>query len=294
MCLVHVVQEKQFQAIKTKFDFYYKDQINSQNGFWFKSILRFLFIEAWIIHNNYDVGDFIHLEADCISLIDKDLYAFVRNNYDKISVPVNILGNCIPSVVYFPSGNHAIELSEYIKARINEAIDLPEFYCNDIAMLNEFKYMNKISSLPSLPENSINSNGEMIIFDPAYIGEYLFGKDVRHNKFILKSGSITIQEYVPILERMIFNLNKSKKDLLRINLEYENRQYMIANIHNFSKRYDLFSETVRIKQFEKIINEINTKGFIKKIAISQFIYFLIDKFEYNTREILNRYFNKIK
>jgi hypothetical protein len=42
MCLVHVVQEKQFQAIKTKFDFYYKDQINSQNGFWFKIANNFI------------------------------------------------------------------------------------------------------------------------------------------------------------------------------------------------------------------------------------------------------------
>jgi hypothetical protein len=289
LCSVHVVEEKQFQEIQKRLNLRYQDQVNSQNGFWFKSILRFFFIESWIIENNKDVEDFIHLESDCISFIDQDIYASIRNNYDKISVPVDIVGECIPSVVYFPSGNHAIDFSKYIKSRIEKAINLPKFYCSDIAMLNEFKEKDKIVSLPSLPEKAISSNGRLIIFDPKYIGEYLLGKDTRHNKFILTSGSIPISRYRSVLEGFKFNLFESTKYTISINLEHENRQYTVANLHNFSKRYDLFRESVEIKQFKKIIIGINTGQYTKKVAISHLIYFLIDKTEYNIRKVLNNH-----
>jgi hypothetical protein len=169
-------------------------------------------------------------------------------------------------------------------------MNLPEFYCSDIAMLNEFKEKDKIASLPSLPEKAISSNGRLIIFDPKYIGEYLLGRDTRHNKFILTSGSIPISRYRSVLEGFKFNLFESTKYSIFINLEHENRQYTVANLHNFSKRYDLFRESVEIKQFKKIIIGINTGQYTKKVAIFHFIYFLIDKFEYNIRKTLNKYF----
>ena len=70
-------------------------------------------------------------------------------------------------------------------------------------MLNEYNVEGKISALPSFPGFGITEAGERIVFDPRFLGEYLFGRDTRHNKFILRSGYMPVTKYSAILKRMI-------------------------------------------------------------------------------------------
>jgi hypothetical protein len=282
ICKVHRINEKLFLEYQNVLRNSYPDQNFAQNGFWFKSIERFLMIDEWIRNTEQKLTDFIHLEADCISFVDKEVYMHLRQKYTKLSVPVDLDGNCIPSIIYYPDTQQAIEFSKYVKSRITGKVRLPDFYCNDITMLNEFKSLDKISHLPSIPsDNSVNSPG--IIFDPAYLGEYIFGKDIRHNNFIQKSGYIPNSKYKLILKESIFLTKSKPKNTLNIMVIRNGKEIQIANLHNYSKRYDLFNKSNSFKNLKEALSIDEKTIPVKRFKFLVFCYFVFDKIEYNIR-----------
>jgi hypothetical protein len=283
ICQIKRVNLSRFEDLKKILDEKYSSQKHSQNGFWFKSILRFFLIEEWLKESKLGIKNFIHLESDCIPLITGEIYNFVEQNFRKIAVPIDTEGDCIPSVVYFPGVNQVFEFTDYIRKRIVDGNNLDKFYCNDITMLNEYKAKGKISALPSLPGLGMTESGKRIVFDPKSLGEYLFGKDTRHNKFILRSGYISTNKYYKILKKMDFNLTFLDKEPVSIGFLYEGHQYTMANIHNFSKRYDLFKRFIQVDKLEEIFRDVNTMRFRHNFMINHLLYFIVDKVEYFIR-----------
>ena len=282
-CQIKRVSLSRFKEIKKILDEKYSTQKHSQNGFWFKSLLRFFLIEEWLKDSELDIKNFIHLESDCLPLITREIYNYIEKNFCKVAVPIDIEGNCIPSVVYFPEVNQVFEFTDYIRNRIVDGKNLDDFYCNDITMLNEYNVEGKISALPSFPGFGITEAGERIVFDPRFLGEYLFGRDTRHNKFILRSGYMPVTKYSAILKRMKFNFTILDKKSISIGLVYEGNQYTMANLHNYSKRYDLFNKFIQVNKFEVIFRELVSNRYKKHFMVNHFLYFVVDKVEYFIR-----------
>lgn len=282
ICQIYVVEEKIFLDYQRILNETYHDQIHSQNGFWFKSIERFLYISEWIATSSIKIDNFIHLESDCLSFINQEIYSLLSEKFDKIAVPVDIEGNCIPSVVFFPNSQTAMDFSDHIKKRILSKANLPTFYCNDIHMLNEFRLLNKVVPLPSLPLE-INDDSTKVVFDSKHIGEYLFGKDIRHNNFVQKSGYIAIERDTQKLVKMKFYLKGETQKQVNIRVLNEGLDLQLANLHNFSKRHDLFDTRSSFKKLQKTINNVNKRSFHGTLRLNHFFYFLFDKAEYNFR-----------
>jgi hypothetical protein len=198
------------------------------------------------------------------------------------------MANCIPSIIYFPKAQLALDFSTYIKKRIKSKKELPEFYCNDISMLNEYRAQNKILDLPTLP-NEASKSLSNVIFDPKFIGEYLFGKDIRHNGFIQQSGYVSITSYNQHLRDSKYIINSDLDKYVSISMLKNGSNYQIANLHNFSKRYDLFNKAKGFKNFKKSIDRINRGNHIPLFKFNHLLYFFYDKIEYNLRVKRNKF-----
>jgi hypothetical protein len=225
---------EKYDIYKAMLDEFYPKQVN--NRFWYYSVLRLLLIEDWA---KTVAGPFIHLESDCLFLLTETQSRILFENSKNVCAPFDRDGRCVPSIIYFPNKIEAINLFSFIRKILDTNFEnWPNFYLSDQELLTLAFNEGLIDALPSEPANrSINFKiGEnFVLFDPAYIGQYLFGKDPRHNYFIRKGGMINLAGDSRFVTNSTWSIDYNSQFIHNLKITESNQSFIIANLHNYAK-----------------------------------------------------------
>lgn len=216
------------------------------NVFWFSSAIRLLLVEEWASSRLLNDEPFIHLESDCLYFLDEIQTTRIFKNKTKIYAPFDRDGRCVPSIIYFPNSSNANKLANFVKHEFtNPSEDWPEFYYSDQEQLSQASKLNLIAKLPTEPsERTLDFylDDYYVVFDPAYLGQYVFGKDPRHNRFIRKSGMVNSAGDTSFSHSLSWAVDYATDTNRNITISYLNSSYLIANLHNYAKRLNLESD----------------------------------------------------
>lgn len=240
-------------TIKTK---YFEDSLRNsdysfRDGFWLKTKLRFLYLIEFILDNN--INSFFHAELDniCFNLDSEEMFNFKQES-KGLFIP-KLDHRACGSLIYGNSRESMISLKKAIEENLYSSI-------NDMEILGSLlETSNKFHELPTI-ERCNNTN---ILFDPAPIGQYLFGIDPRNSKKPIFNMFINVTSKIDF-SKLEFELN-FEKGICKIRLDQE--VYNLKNIHVHSKAFKKI-----IANHKKIINRINLHK--KSFITHKFLYFL--------------------
>ena len=117
----------------------------------------------------------------------------------------------------------------------------------------------------------------------------MFGKDIRHNRFIQQSGYVSNTSYIQHLWDSKYYVNLDSSCQVNISMLQNGNLYQIANLHNYSKRYDLFNKREGLKNFTNTIECVNKDNHPPFLKFNHLLYFIYDRIEYNLRVKWNKF-----
>ncbi len=143
-----------------------KDIANFRNNFWEYSILRFLYIEAFM--NQYSRFNVLHLENDVMLYCDASI---IIQDYNKnlLHLVKDAPNRVIASIMYIPNVNVLNPLIEHIRNQLKLG------FKNDMELLGNFE--ESVCFFNIFPD-AYHTN---FIFDGAAIGQFLGGIDPRNS-----------------------------------------------------------------------------------------------------------------
>ena len=242
--------------------FYNNNKNKWWDGFWNKTIERFLILEAFMV--KFDLDKVIHMELDNIGF---DLSRTFGNSYfdnKGMFYPTYINETSAASILYVNGIEHLRSFISFISKNKNTD-DMTLLYLYRLTHSDEFKY--------DLPVRIADDKAfEIGIFDLISLGHYFFGGDKRILYRINSNLSLTNQV---ILE---FKRSGGRFELINNELFFlfEEKRIKINNLHVHSK---IFRKLKKQIFFNKVILSVNSNH---KIIM-----------EYNFYHIIKNYFIKV-
>ena len=166
--------DNSFQLYQNTLEQRYAGISQFRDGFWVSTTSRFFYLQA--LMNVFQLNNCFHIENDIMMYESfEQLYRTVLSEneanpvVDKIWMVQDAHNRVVPSVVFFPNGKCAEQLTQFIAKSLSNASG----FINDMDILAQYPDKLPLRVLPDFSKFSI-------VFDGAAIGQYLGGIDNRN------------------------------------------------------------------------------------------------------------------
>jgi len=243
-----VIDIKEFYIRDSFFMTYMSNVRRFRNGFWTKTLERFMILEQYV--NLEDIGEFFHGELDNLFFGLQDVVSII-NESKKTGIFLPRLDNnhLIASLVYC---NDRQELTKFITH-----LNRNDNNKNEMELLSNWQKnsLSNVHIIKSLPFNSdqfeinlIDSKSHKsrkILFDGARYGQWLFGEDPRNRIGIVKNLDENL-----IKDQLWIKDSKFRFEKPNLIMQYNNNDFYLANIHIHSK---IIRDLLKKNKFDKIL-----------------------------------------
>jgi hypothetical protein len=234
-------------------------EIRTRDGFWLKSVIRLIALFEFSSLN--PELSITHLESD----------SFLTSTYEQVVewfshldhnmyLPVNSVDEVVPSLMYLNNGHESNKYLEYINEIFLSNLKIDEFFLSDqkilALLLNRF---DEISPFPNFESTHF--------VDPAFLGQFIFGLDPRHNNFILKSGYVRDNSDIEFLRDVVFQTNNLQNPLNTSIVINDSKTLKIINLHNHAK-FNNINQSKFITDWPIFLANINKRKFPTKISLA--------------------------
>lgn len=243
---------------------HYPDKLYDRSNFWLKSVKRiFALLEFASSNPNLSI---IHLESDSfLAILDDEAASFFNSLKQNIYVPIDTQNRVIPSIVYLTNNIDADKYLQNLYSFFAKNKKVVKFFLNDQELFS--KLMLDYPEIVPFP-----SNHPDYLPDPAFIGQYLFGLDPRHSKFILRSGYVRNEIDIRYLEHSIFSTDLNGGPFNLFIEDHAGLRKRVLNIHNHSKER-ISKIAPNLTSWSNYLISINNKVFVSRVSINSMILF---------------------
>lgn len=233
-----------------------------RDGFWVRTLERFLVLRCFVIDKN--INNFFHAELDNIVFNISDLSKKLDHCGKGFFCPRDSFDRGIASLVYINEQSSLDSFSDI-------CLDKVGGHFNDMTFLgSKLKISDNFFSLPT--ENIYGSEDDEIwnfidpviiggIFDAASLGQYIFGIDKKNSFFPAFNGFVN-ENSGKYLKDLNFYINLSGK-YCEIKIPHVRERVNLYNLHVHSKIFNLINDNDKLTA---LLDKIN-KG--KKILIKR-------------------------
>lgn len=219
---------------------------NFRNGFWFKTIERFFYLEEYVSKHNNSV---FYLESDVLLLPNFPFSKFQLMK-KEIAYPLVSQARGIASCMYVKDSVGIINFCNFIKSSV--IIDNSN---TDMTLLGNYqiKYPERVYILPTSIESDSFFEG---IFDGASIGIYLEGTDplnyfgISKLKRIYNDHDFKPDKYKYHSEKGLINLIDSKRFIPIYNLHVHSKRKKVFKSNNKKVQIIFFKKQYRKRRFK--------------------------------------------
>lgn len=212
-----------------------REQISG--SYWVYTLERIFALE--ILNNFYpSETPILHIESDCYSLIDSQIYDELLFRCNRVAVPRYSDTQGIASVLFAPTISSLMNaLSEF-----EVILDNSKIWLGDMTLLGIGLNSGLLNELPTRLadgwDSAIADNVDMqqkIIFDGLAIGQYLLGRDPFHTGGYAVAGHIN-EYFLDQIEEWSWSIaTTTRKQKSCLFADNDKKRYRIANIHVHSK-----------------------------------------------------------
>jgi hypothetical protein len=215
----------------------FPEREQTAGSYWIYTLERLFILE--ILSRFYPLETpILHVESDCYSLIDGQVYGELLARCSKVAVPrySNTLG--ISSVLFAPTLNLLMStLGEF-----NKIIDNSKIWLGDMNLLGIGLNSDLLHELPTQLSDGWDlafagsaDNQQKIIFDGLAIGQYLLGQDPYHTGGYAVAGHVN-ECFMDPIDKWFWSIAPTQADKQAcLFAEYKETKYRVANIHVHSK-----------------------------------------------------------
>jgi hypothetical protein len=243
-------------------------EIRTRDGFWLKSVIRLIALFEFSSLN--PELSITHLESDTfLTSTYEEVVEWFSHLDHNMYLPVNSIDEVVPSLIYLNNGYESNKYLEYINEIFLSNLKIDEFFLNDqkilALLLNRFDH---ISPFPNFESS--------YFVDPAFLGQYIFGLDPRHNNFILKNGYVRDKSDIELLRDVVFQTNDLENPLNTSIVINASRTLKIINLHNHAK-FNNLNQSTFFTDWPTYLTNINKRKFITKISLVSLVSVLKSK-----------------
>ena len=206
-------------------------------SYWIYTLERLFVLE--ILNRFYPLETpILHVESDCYSLIDEQVYRELLSRCSKVAVPRYSKTLGISSVLFAP----ALSLLLSTLGEFKKIIDNSKIWLGDMNLLGIGLNSGLLNELPTrladgwdlaLADNA--NHHQKIIFDGLAIGQYLLGQDPYHTGGFAVAGHVN-ECFMDHIDKWSWSISSAKRDQRPYLFANDNKMsYRIANIHVHSK-----------------------------------------------------------
>ena len=215
----------------------FPEREQTAGSYWIYTLERLFVLE--ILNRFYPLETpILHVESDCYSLIDEQVYRELLSRCSKVAVPRYSKTLGISSVLFAPT----LSLLLSTLGEFKKIIDNSKIWLGDMNLLGIGLNSGLLNELPTrladgwdLAFAGSANNQQKIIFDGLAIGQYLLGQDPYHTDGYAIAGHIN-EYFGDQIDMWNWSISSTHPDqrpyLFAINDEVA---YRIANIHVHSK-----------------------------------------------------------
>ena len=206
-------------------------------SYWIYTLERLFSLE--ILGRHYPLeSPMVHIESDCYSFIDDQIYHELLKHCTKVAVPRYSSTEGIASVLFSPTLN-------VLNSTLNELgkiVDNSKTWLGDMNLLGIGLNTGLLNELPTrladgweLPISRNENSPLKLIFDGLAIGQYLLGQDPYHSNGYAIPGHVN--EYFPDeISKWKWGISSTAPNRkLFLFVENDKTEYRIANVHVHSK-----------------------------------------------------------
>lgn len=223
-----------------------KHSRNFRNGFWFKTIERFFYLEEYLSKHNRSI---IYLESDVL-LFPNFPFSKFQLVKKEIAYPLVSQARGIASCMYIKNSVGINNFCNFIKSSV--IIDNSN---TDMTLLGNYqiKYPERVYILPTYIESDSFFEG---IFDGASIGIYLEGTDplnyfgISKLKRIYNDHDFKPDKYRYHSEKGLINLIDSKRCIPIYNLHVHSKRKKVFKTNKKRVQIIFFKKKYRNKRFK--------------------------------------------
>lgn len=179
-----------------KIALFHYDKFKVANGYWINTLERIFALDT-LKYYFPSHSTILHFESDVLSFVNPQILEILKDKITKTAVPRYSDNLGIASFLFSPS----IEQLSKDLSFLEDVFRTNSGWLTDMQLLNLGLKTGILQDLNEITNDSkltLNSNRYPTYFDPAFLGQYLFGRDALHTKGNILSGYVSEYATLPL------------------------------------------------------------------------------------------------